>query len=578
MKKNHFVRSGIIAAGIPLALGLFGCSDSSSQASQQPATPPPLPIGNLIGLAPEGLQYSTATQQGLTGAGGSFEYRNGETITFSLSGTPLGSAEAQAELDLFDLVGLSSPPVGAAAISKATITPDRTGGVQAAQRIAQLLFAFDDDADASNGVQISSAIRTRLESIDFRVTGVSDEYLMEDMKRTVRASVAAGEMSVRVIPTLDEAMQRLYDGLGIETGLVSAGRTVTDGDADGTPDSAEIYRFDATGLPIEYQTDDTGSGTIRFRQLIQYFSPSRRSVSESDMNNDGIDQIRTYSYDDFGELVLEEIDNDGQPGLDEIVTIRYDENGALVFRERLNVAAGTSLIQQFNTDAAGNRTEYLIDNEGDGIFDRRDTFVYNEFRDWTRREIDDNNDGIVDQILTRAFNSRGIQTLATEDRDADGVPNRTTEFVIDADNRVSRAIYDLDGDSTIEFTVDYTYNTNGRQVRAVTDRTGLNRPTVTINTEFDGSGNRTRVSTDSTGDGQPNDITTYDFDADGFPTSEVRDRDADGVADSRTDFSVNLDGVITERRIDREADGVVDVVVQFLELSPVHPAWLGEDD
>ncbi|MEM6818112.1 MAG: hypothetical protein AAF578_04940 [Pseudomonadota bacterium] len=570
MHNKRILRRSPLAAGLALAFSLAGCSDSSPVVTPLVSTPQVL-TGNFVGLSPEGLTYSTATQQGTTGPSGSFQYESGETVTFALGGTPLGSTVAAPEVNVFDLVGLPDIPTGEAAINRASVTADNTGGFNAAARIVQVLLSFDADADSNNGVQILAQTATRLDPIDFRVLGVNAEYLFEDLKRTVRISVGAGEFAARVIPTQAEAIQVAYDTLGVSTGVQLPARVLYDENADGVADDIDLARFDSLGVNIEFSSDSDADGMPEFVETRQYFSPARASSFQRDANNDGvIDRSTLYTYDEFGELTREESDFDGRPGVDEIVTIQYNANGVLIRRERQSIATGTSLIQQFNTDSAGNRTEYLIDNEGDGLFERRDTFVYNEFRDWVRREIDDNNDGIVDLVLERSFNSLGIQTLATTDSDADGVVDRRTEFVIGSDNRLARAIYDTDDDPEIEFTVEFRYNSDGFEIQRVTDRTGQNRSIITTNTTYDNNGNRVRVETDSTGDGQVNSVTMFGYDANGFLAEESRDNEGDGVVDFRVAYTVNAAGVLTEERRDVGADGTLEAVNQFLELTDVH--------
>ncbi len=574
MYRHQSIHRSALAVSAFLIAGLAGCSDSSSPVVTPPVSTPRVLTGNFVGLAPEGLTYATATQQGTTGPGGSFQYEAGETVTFQLGATALGSAPAASQIDVFDLVGIPTAPLSESAILEAARTLDNTGGFYAAGRIAQVLLTLDSDGDVSNGVQINAEIQARAETIDLRVLGVRTEYLFEDLKRMIRAAANASEVPARVIPTESEALQTAYDTLGISARLLSPGRVVYDYDADGVADEIEAYVFDNSGLLVESAFDSDADGTLESRRVTEYFTPARPSLVEQDINGDGTpDRVTAYTYDAFGELIREEIDFDGQPGLEQIVDVRYDQAGALIFRERQILTAGTSVIQQFSTDNTGNRVEYLLDNEGDGVFDRRDTFIYNEFRDWTTRSIDGNNDGVVDTLLERAFDSRGLQTLATTDNDADGVIDRRTEFVYDMNNRLIRAVYDNDDDPDIEFFIEYTYDSNGLEIQRVTDRTGQNSTVVTTQTTYDSNGLRVRVETDTDGDGQANSITLFDYDANGAPTSERLDREGDGIVDQIKEFSVSAEGVITEERIDIDADGVADAINQFLDLTAVHFAW-----
>ncbi|MEM8547450.1 MAG: hypothetical protein AAGF46_04715, partial [Pseudomonadota bacterium] len=509
-----------------LAVVLAGCSDSNRPSTTPVATPPVSSVmtGSFAGLEPEGLAYQTETRQGMTGAGGTFEYEAGETVSFALGGTDLGSATAAAEVTVFHLAGLSGTPVGEREISKVSRTGDNTGGFNGALRLARVLLAFDTDGDTTNGVQIAAATEARLATIDFNPLGVSSEYLSSDVTRAVRASVLAGEMPARVIPTLGEAMATVYNSLGRPSGLYLPGRTEYDNDADGVVDQIELYVFDATGMPLEYAYDDDADGNANYRDRYQYATAGRPLVQESDDNGDGIyDRTVTSTYDAFGTVTESARDSDGQPGFEYTATRQYDDAGVQIFAEQVNTAAGTRVVQRWTTDSAGNRTEYLLDQDGDGTVDRRDTFSYNAFRSWTERAIDSNNDGVVNDVNERTFNALNQQTLATTDNGADGTIERRTEFRYSTNNQLAEIIYDNDADPEVDFAVRFTFNADGQEVERVTDQSFSNRPNLTGRNEYDADGNRVRRTVDSNGDGMPNFIGEYEFDANGWPTLERRD-------------------------------------------------------
>lgn len=91
-----------------------------------------------------GLTYKTATQEGTTDAGGSFQYQEGETVTFHLGDLQLGSAAAAEQLSPMDLV------------NGATVT-DRS-----VSNMLVLLQSLDVDRNLNNGIQISAAIADKV--------------------------------------------------------------------------------------------------------------------------------------------------------------------------------------------------------------------------------------------------------------------------------------------------------------------------------------------------------------------------------------------------------------------------------
>src|SRR5262245_58756074 len=56
-----------------------------------------------------GLRYTTPSGTGLTGTDGTFRYRAGETVTFSIGGITLGSAPGANTVSLFTLAGIAAP-------------------------------------------------------------------------------------------------------------------------------------------------------------------------------------------------------------------------------------------------------------------------------------------------------------------------------------------------------------------------------------------------------------------------------------------------------------------------------------
>jgi hypothetical protein len=91
--------------------------------------------GQFLDAPVEGLGYSTPTQSGVTNAAGRFQYLAGETVSFTLYGTPLSSS-----------IGFS------------TLTPGDTGVEETdLDRIVnQLRFlqTVDADNDTSNGIRL----------------------------------------------------------------------------------------------------------------------------------------------------------------------------------------------------------------------------------------------------------------------------------------------------------------------------------------------------------------------------------------------------------------------------------------
>jgi cyanophycinase len=121
---------------VGLAVMLAACGGGDSVQS-----------GQLVAPSVAGLDFETSTGlKGQTDGTGAFQFRPGDTVTFRVGGLSLGSAQAQAAVPLQSL--LASAP---SSLQDAGLV-----------RLMQTLYTLDTDGDASNGVQISAAVRTAL--------------------------------------------------------------------------------------------------------------------------------------------------------------------------------------------------------------------------------------------------------------------------------------------------------------------------------------------------------------------------------------------------------------------------------
>lgn len=99
-----------------------------------------------------GLHYETPTFSGTTNALGEYDYLPGETVTFSIGGIDLGSAQAGPVVTPLTLVDGATDPTDPVVTN-----------------IVRLLMTLDDDGDASNGIVISAATATAAigQTVDF---------------------------------------------------------------------------------------------------------------------------------------------------------------------------------------------------------------------------------------------------------------------------------------------------------------------------------------------------------------------------------------------------------------------------
>jgi hypothetical protein len=123
----------IVFLAIPLIMA--GCGGGGNSGGTTVA--PTLKTGVFLDSAVEGLNYRTATQSGVTEAGGIFRYGEGETITFLLGATVIGQTAAKERITPVDLVA------GASDETNPQVT-----------NICRLLQSLDRDGMPENGIQI----------------------------------------------------------------------------------------------------------------------------------------------------------------------------------------------------------------------------------------------------------------------------------------------------------------------------------------------------------------------------------------------------------------------------------------
>jgi len=133
-KSSFFNFVGSIFGMILLAAAI-GCSGLGSSVSSTPG----VLTGVFIDGPVAGITYKTPTVGGMTDATGTFKYKEGEEVTFSIGRVVLGSAAGKPVLTPLDIV------------AGAKDTSD-----QRVINISVLLQTLDQDGNPENGITISS--------------------------------------------------------------------------------------------------------------------------------------------------------------------------------------------------------------------------------------------------------------------------------------------------------------------------------------------------------------------------------------------------------------------------------------
>lgn len=115
-------------------------------------------VNGQLDFPVSGLNYKTETISGTTDQTGSFEYRNGEKVTFSLGQYSLLEVEASAEVSLASLVG-----------------EERFQETQSV-KLLKVMIALDDDNDVYNGLVLDTS---GLSEISTEFADISDSEYTE---------------------------------------------------------------------------------------------------------------------------------------------------------------------------------------------------------------------------------------------------------------------------------------------------------------------------------------------------------------------------------------------------------------
>ena len=162
---------GWLAAIATVGLAACGGGGSGSTAGGDPGASG-VQVATFIDSPVSGLQVSSAGVSRLTDDRGNFEYRAGETVTFSVGSLVLGSTVPKG-----DIVRPTDLVAGARDSSDPRVT-----------RILRTLQSLDDNADPEDGIRISAGTREYLRSRSSSTVRLDDEDTSdEDVARYLPA-------------------------------------------------------------------------------------------------------------------------------------------------------------------------------------------------------------------------------------------------------------------------------------------------------------------------------------------------------------------------------------------------------
>lgn len=142
MVNGHLLRKAFSVFIVGAALAMTGCGGGSDGGVVAPA----IQSGVFVDSPVQGLVYTSGATEGITDALGTFQYEQGQPVTFSLGSVTVGTiAAGKSRVYPTDLVP------GAMDETNPTVS-----------NIVRLLQTLDDDGVPGNGIQITPVVRNSL--------------------------------------------------------------------------------------------------------------------------------------------------------------------------------------------------------------------------------------------------------------------------------------------------------------------------------------------------------------------------------------------------------------------------------
>ena len=199
---NTLPKLSLLALAAGLCLSACGGSDSHDEAAKPVAM-----TGVFLDGAVEGLEYvAGSAAKASTNARGEFICNAGDTVTFSAGGVVLGST-------------LCNPVVTPLTLAASTSVAD--------DKVVNRLLALqllDDDSDPSNGIKISTEVKTALagKTLDFAAAPAAFNTALAAQLATLGARFAARTVdSERRALVREHFEDTLASKLRLDTGIVA---------------------------------------------------------------------------------------------------------------------------------------------------------------------------------------------------------------------------------------------------------------------------------------------------------------------------------------------------------------------
>ena len=528
----------------------------------------------MAGTPVAGVTYKTATQQGVTGLDGSFQYEDGEIVRFMIGNTLLGEVTGKAQVTPFDLAG--SPVLTGIDITWglqdvlngplfSEVDPD-VDQFQAVINIAVLLQSLDHDADPENGIQIRRGVATLFRKLRLEV---SQHWRRFQNEPTLRHALGKASREHRfsqahgiVKPAI--AAEHLYQALGIDARTVGVNLLQYE-DRSRNLTLIERWQYDANGN-VTQQDELTWQYDANGNVIRHWWNGIPTDTWEYDLNGnvtwhevlerDGL-KIETWQYNADGNPTREWTDENSDGTPDYVDRYEYDANGHLTRYEGIQAWGIPGWVETWRYDAAGNVTRHESSNL-DGTLYSIETSQYDTNGNVTRLVVRTNSPRSP-KISIKIYEydaNRNVTRRVTRTDWGQGFTKVVESWEYDADGNVTRRVA-RNADGTLDSLENWQYDANGNVTRH--EEGGANGTLYRIETwQYDVFGNMTRHESDESADGKVDIIEIYQYAAGNMTRYDCVTRPTCG--DHRFDtWQYDADGNLTrhERRENQEGTTIV---------------------
>ena len=465
----------LLAAFFPALFLLAGCSGGggSEQGGRVGSDTDTRTI--FQDLVVKGIRYQDGPRSSLSDLEtGAIDLDTGANATFSLGDISFGSLEISNDSHFSDIF-LSELPTTAEAIRREVGNPNNVSEFDRLINSVTLLIALDQDADASNGIDLAGLDELIVGS------GVSIDQPMTGFIEDPKVLRLCHNYGTALPKSFVQTIVFLYEQLGIR---VPSERIQRLSSTDTTESRSVVYSFDLESN-IETRTENTHSvqsGQLTDGPVVTRYEWNEQYMVERADITDGTPSNATFSYTEQDKILTQNISG---PSGQLNITNEYNELGQLLLRTTATIfnSTSTSSIERYTYNEVDQLATLEV-NENDEVNSYRITeYSYNDST-MTSKLIRSGNDllpqGVESKILeTYIYNENGYTETITKDIGENGVVNEVTSYEYDTRGNVSAVYQDVNplvADGIADTIVRLEYNEFGLLTRQTTDNDGDNLP------------------------------------------------------------------------------------------------------